>query len=810
MHFLFRDIPYTARLLRRSPAFTLLAISIIALGIGAATAIFSLIYGVVLNDLPFRNPDRLMTVWSDFSQTGGGGRRGFTAPADYYDWKERTQSFAAMTAYAGTNRTFTALDPPVTPIAHQVPANYFDVLGVNAIRGRTFAAGEDRDGSGSGVIISHTLWKSIFNGAEDAIGKSVELDGRAVRVIGILPPGFRMPNGAAATPADLWIPASFDAMRLERVQRPLTVFGKLKPGVTPAQAVAEMDSLSRQIAREHPQFTASPRAWARPVRDDMTGEFRDVFLLLMGAVGIILSIACANVANLLLARASGRGREMALRTALGASRSAIVAQMLSESLLLALIGGAAGVVLAQFSIAPLLALIPPTAGLPYAENVRINLPVLAFAVGLSLLTAFLFGLAPARQALQSSLAESLKEGGRSRAAGRAGARWRNALIVVEVGLSIVLLTASSLMLQTFWKLSHLNLGFDTTRVLTLRNALRGTTYATGEARRNHFTTAAAKLAQIPGVEQVSAVSFVPPVDPIAPSHFTLAGEASDSGRDYTAFPLIVLPHYFETMRNPLLSGREITQADSVDSPRVAVVTRELVRRYFAGRDPLGRSIRLGGSLAGDWRIVGVAADIAASGNHPEPEPVVYLPHAQAPVGTMSFLLRTSVPPAGVTQIAERTLWNTGGLMNVYRVMTMEQRVEEGRWQGRFTMTMLTLFAALALILVTAGIYAVISYLTLQRTGEIGIRMALGARPADVLRMVTTQGVALAAIGVAFGILASIAASQFLASRLYGVSATDPLTLAGVSILVLLVAAIASARPALRAASIAPLDALRGQ
>ena len=329
--------------------------------------------------------------------------------------------------------------------------------------------------------------------------------------------------------------------------------------------------------------------------------------------------------------------------------------------------------MAQLSIGPLLALIPAAAGLPFAENVQVNLPVLAFAVGLSLLTALLFGLAPARQALHASLVESLKEGGRSRTGGREGARWRNALIVVEVGLSIVLLTGAGLMIQTFWRLSHVDLGFDASRVLNVRNSLRGADYATPEARRNHFATAAAKLAAIPGVESVSAVSFPPPLDPIAPTHFTLGGEASDSGHDYTAYTLVIIPRYFETLRNPLLTGRGITEADTADSLRVAVVTRELARRYFSDRDPVGRSIRLGGAVAGDWRIVGVAADIAGSGNRPEPQPVVYLPHTQAPVGTMSFLLRTRGAPTSLGQIAERTLWSTGRLMNVYRIMTLGRK-----------------------------------------------------------------------------------------------------------------------------------------
>jgi putative ABC transport system permease protein len=484
--------------------------------------------------------------------------------------------------------------------------------------------------------------------------------------------------------------------------------------------------------------------------------------------------------------------------------------LLTESVVLFLMGGAAGVVLAKLGLEPLVALVPASAGLPFLEQVDVNLPVLWFSLGLSALTALLFGLAPARQALQANVIDVLKESGRSRTAGRQGAQWRNVLIVGEVALSLVLLAGASLTIQTFWRLARLDSGFDASQVLTVRNSLRGEEYNGATAQRNHFARAAEKLAQIPGVESVSAVSFPIPLTALAPSRFIRPERPPEPGRESTASVLQVMPRYFETIRTPILEGRAITGADTADAAQVVVISKTLARRYFEDADPVGRSIRLVNGARGEWRIVGVAGDIRSAGAAPDPQPILYFPYAQMTAPTMTFLLRTRVDPATLAAIAERALWSTGRLMNVYMTMPLGQRVAEGLWQSRFTMILLTLFAGLALALATAGLYAVISYLTAQRTQEIGIRIALGARPRDVLWMVTGQGVALAGTGVAIGLAASLGLGRLIAARLYGVAATDPLTLGVVAGVLMLSAMAACAVPAARAAGIDPGAALRGE
>ncbi|HEY1340622.1 MAG TPA: FtsX-like permease family protein, partial [Bryobacteraceae bacterium] len=529
--------------------------------------------------------------------------------------------------------------------------------------------------------------------------------------------------------------------------------------------------------------------------------------LLLGAVAIMLLIACANVANLLLARSAARARELAMRTALGASRAQIVRQMLAESATLFLMGGVAGVVLAKFSLPLLVRLVPATAGVPFLEQVDVNLPVLAFALAVSALTSLVFGMAPARQALHADVIEVLKEGGRSRTPGREGARWRNVLIVGELALSLVLLAGAGLMIQTFWRLSRFDSGFDAARVLTVRNSLRGPEYATPAARRNHFARAAEKLAQLPGVESVSAISFPVPLTGLVGARFIRPNRPVEPGHESTAVPLIVLPRYFETMGIPVVEGRGISEADTADSPTVAVISKTLARRYFQDSDPVGQSVRLvNGPLT--FRIVGICGDIRNGGLTPEPQPILYLSHAQIPVPIMTFLLRTRSDPGALGPVAERTLWSTGRLMNVYMTMPLEQRVQEGFWQSRFTMILLSVFAGLALALATAGLYAVISYLTSQRTQEIGIRMALGARPRDVLLIVTREGVLLAAAGVAIGGVASLVLGRLIATRLYGVQPADPATLGAVAGVLILAAAAACAIPAMRAARLDPGQALR--
>ncbi len=801
----FRDLFYGLRLLRRNPGFYLLGILIMALGIGASTAIFSLIDGVLLNPLPYRAPARLAVIWSDFSRQRGNSRA-LTAPALFFDWRERSRSFESMAAFTYSNATFTALDQPITPPTHIVTPNFFDTLGIRAFRGRTFLADEGVPGKDDVALISYSLWRAVFGGAESAVGSSVELNNRSVRIVGVLPPDYRPPNNGITVQPDLFLPASFESQRMERAERSMVIVGRLREGVSVAQARAEVAAITTQIARETPALT-TPDSLVNSIRDDLTGEFRKPFFLLQCAVGIMLLIACANVANLLLARYSARGYEFSVRAAIGASAGQIVRQLLAENLLLSGLGAIGGVVFAAFSLRPMLALVPVAGGLPFADQVHISADALAFALGLSLISSLLFGLAPARQTSRGT-AQHLGDSGRSRSGSRSSAVWRNSLIAAEIGLSLVLISSAGLLVRTFLHLSEESWGFEPKKVLLIRNSLRGDQYRTGSAQHRYFEEAARKLRELPGIESVSAVNAPPPLAPYAPTHFVPSGKALDPGHDPTASVLSILPGYFETLHNPILSGRAISDADTADSAPVAVVSQSVVKRYFPNGDPVGQSFRLNGSDRREWRIVGVATDIRLAGLNTHAPDVLYFPHAQMPLPVMSFLIRTRTNPMANAKAAEQALWSLGRSMNVYQIAPLEERLSDSYWQSRFTMALLVVFAALALLLATVGVYGVMSYLAAQRTQEIGIRIAIGASPSDVVWLVTSQGLRAAGAGMVTGIAGFLAVSRLLAGQLFGVSATDPLTLIGAAVGLMLLCMAASAVPAFRAVRIDPLRALR--
>ncbi|HLJ45516.1 MAG TPA: ABC transporter permease [Bryobacteraceae bacterium] len=802
-----RDLFHGLRLFRRNPAFYLLAVLIISVGVGATTAIFSLINGVLLHPLPYRDSSHLAVIWSDFSRLRGYSRA-LTAPALYFEWRDQSRSFEGMAALANANRTFTSLDQPITPLAHEVTPNFFDVAGVQAFRGRTFLPDEGTPGKDDVALLSYSLWRSAFAGSESTVGSSVELDGRSVRIVGVLPPGYRAPNNGVTVQPDLFLPASFEKQRMERVQRSMVVIGRLRDSVSLDQARAEIAAVTTQIARESPEGITPPSAQVNAIRDDLTGEFRRPFFLLQAAVGIMLLIACANVANLLLARYSARRYEFSVRIAIGASRGQIVRQLLAENLALSLVGGIGGTLFATWSVRPMLALVPAAAGLPFIEQVRVSPEALALALGLSLLSSVLFGLAPAREASRSRIAQHLGESGRSRSAGRSSALWRNALIAGEIGLSLILVASAGLLVRTFVHLSKQSWGFEPSHVLTIRNSLRGESYRTPSAQRNYFDAAVRKLREIPGVESVSAVTFPPPLAPFSPSRFVPSGQPVDPGHDPTATVLSVMPGYFGTLRIPIVSGRAISDADTADSALVAVISQSVVKRFFPYGNPVGQSFRFNGSDHRDWRIVGVAQDVRSQGLTDQAFDVLYLPHAQSPAPTMTFLIRTPTAPMTIANTAERSLWSLGKLMNVYSVGPLEERLSESYWQSRFIMALLAIFAALALLLATAGVYGVMSYLAAQRTREIGIRIAIGASPSNVIWLVTNQGLRAAAIGLGAGIAGYFAISRLLAGQLSGVTATDPVTLLAASIGLMLVCMAASAIPAFRAVRIDPLSALR--
>jgi putative ABC transport system permease protein len=803
----FRDLHYSLRLLRRNPGFYLLAVLILSLGIGATTTIFSLIDGVLLNPLPFRDPARLAVLWSDFSRQRGVSRA-LTAPGLFFDWRERSRGLESLAALSSTNRTLTGLERPVTAMAQEVTPNLFELAGVQAFRGRTFFADEGTPGKDDVAMISQSLWRSVFAASEATVGSTVEIDGRSVRIVGILPSTYRMPNNGITVQPDLFLPNSFERQRMERVQRSLVVIGRLREGVMVADSRAEIAAITAQVARETPEGATPPGAVVNPIRDDMTGQFRQPFFLLQCAVGIMLLIACANVANLLLARYAARGYEFSVRTAIGASRGQIVRQLLAENLVLSGMGAIGGIVFASWSLRPMLSLVPAAAGLPFADQVRVNPEALAFALGLSVLCSILFGLAPVRQASRAGAAQHLADSGRSRSASRSSALWRNVLIAGEIGLSLILLASAGLLVQTFLHLSRESWGFEPANVLLVRNSLRGEAYRTAAAQHNHFAAAAEKLREIPGVEAVSAISFPPPVAPFAPSRFVVSGQPADRGHDPTATVLTILPGYFETLHTPMVSGRSITDADTADSAPAAVISQSVATRYFPGGDPVGRSLRFTGSDRRDWRVVGVVADVRAQGLNTQAPDVVYLPHSQMTSPVMSLVIRTRTAPMTIANAAEQTLWKQGKLMSVFHIVPLEENLSDSYWQSRFTMALLTMFAGLALLLAAAGVYGVMSYLAGQRTQEIGIRIAIGASPSKVVWLVTNDGLRAAAIGLAAGVAGYLAMSRLLAGQLYGVSASDPWTLVAAAVGLMAICMSATAIPAWRAVRIDPLRALR--
>ncbi len=817
-----QDLRYAVRALWRRPAYVAGAVFALALGIGANTAIFSIVHGVLFHPLPYAEPDRLMLLWGD------GSRRGLTTfagapPAEFLAWTARASSFTDMAAMSNNSVAFTQLDEPLVPLTHVVTENYFDVLGVKPYLGRTFERG---DATGTGVVIvSHGIWQRALGGDPALIGKTVVLDDEPFVVIGILRPDFYSTHQLPVQP-DLWMPTAFVGREQDRTTRNNAVFARLKPGVTVARAQQEMSAIAADAEVEFPESNSGWGVKVTPVRDNAVGAYRQTFGFLLLAVGLVLLIACANVTNLGLAHAIERSREVALRSALGAGRGRLLRQMVSEGLVLATLGGGVGVLVAFATLPVLLRLIPGTgaggsttigglAAVPFLEHVRVDSTVLGFAAVLCVLTGVVAALAPARVARRQTLSSALQDGSRGSTTGGRAGRLRGLLVITETAVSVVLLVGASLLLQSFRNLQNVELGYDADQLITLRNSLRiGPDPA---AWISHFEQAAAALEQLPGIESASAVSFVPPEFANAPIRFHRPGEAPDAARNPNVVARIVMRGYFETMGIALLSGRTIDQFDTVEAAPVLVVNAEFARRYFGDRDPIGERIvpELSGTAATlrrfpdmEWEIVGLVANVRGAGTDPAPPPMVYVSAAHLPLPIMNLVARTREAPESMLRPAEQAIWSLGRRMNVYSIETLQQRLGNLMWQSRFAMQLLTIFAGLALILGTAGIYAVLTYTVSRRTQEMGVRMALGADRRDVLTLVIGGGLRLTALGVVFGTVASLAVSRLLAGLLYGVAPGDPVTVLTVALTLLAVATAACLSPALRATRVDPVDALK--
>jgi len=805
-----QDLRYGVRALCKAPAFTLLSALTLALGIGATTAIFSVVNAVLLKPLPFSRPEELVRVWTSW----GGYPNGSVSDPELHDWRDRASTLAGVAAYAqrgGLGLTTGGGEPETVNVA-ATSANLFEVLGVRAALGRTFLPGEDQPGKTGVVVISQGLWRRRFGADPGIVGRTVSLQGEPVTVVGVSPAGFAYPGAET----DLWQPAPLDRHKPRpRGNHYLRVVARVAPQRDLRQAAAEMEVVARQLQAENPAeyppgsgFTVA----LQPLREQMLGRVEPALLLLLGAAGLVLSIACANVASLMLARGAGRGREIAIRTALGAGRARIARQLLAESLLLAAVGGIAGVLAAELALPVLLALAPP--GLPRLSEVRIDGVVLGAAALLTALTGVTSGLFPAWQSARADANQLLKSG---RTGAIAGARRpQKMLVVAETALAMVLLFGAGLLLRSFAKLLHEEPGFEAKQVATAVVSLPAVRYPKREDASRFFERLRRSLEESPGTVSAAVCSNPPLSGWINDNLVIIEGYVprGPGGRPDPEYRE-VSPGYFRTLRIPVLKGREFAEDDDAQHPRVAIISRSLAVKYWGSEDPVGRRVRRPEEPDSKWiRIVGVVGDVKQTALSNPVMPTLYLPHLQSGlVSTMTVLARAAVDAdTSLADISRRVRELDRG-QAVSEARLMEDLVSESLSAQRFNLRLLGLFAALAVALAGVGTFGVMRYIVEQRTAEIGVRMALGAGRGQVLGEVLREGLALAVAGLALGILGSVVLARTitaLSSLLHGVTATDPLTLAAVLLLLLGVAVVACWAPARKATSVDPTVALRSE
>lgn len=812
MNTLWQDLRFSARMLWKSRAFTLIAIVALALGIGANTAIFSVVNAVLLRPLPFPESERLMMVWERRPRQNRDSNP--VAPADFIDWQNQNQVFASMAAYSGSafNLTETGAEPEQI-VGQMVTPGFFQTLGARAAIGRALSPEADRPGGDRAVVLSHRLWQRRFGGDARVVGRTVTLNDQSFTVVGVMPPDFNYPE----TDSELWAASRRAVPDIALAGNPdpetlrslhyLNVIARLKPGVTREQAHAEMETIAARLEQEHPTENNGHTARVVSLHEQLVGDVRPALLILLGAVGLVLLIACANVANLLLARATARAKEMSIRTALGASRARLVRQLLTESTMLAVAGGAVGLLLAVWGLDLLIALSPEN--IPRLSEINLDKWVLAFTLGVSLLTGLIFGLAPALQASSLDLNSALKEGGRGTTEAFGRRRMRSALVVFEVALTLVLLIGAGLMIRSFSRLQQVDPGFKADNVLTMELSLPQSRFNESEQQAAiFFREVVGRIGTLPGVEAVGATWILPMSGSGAGTGFEIEGYTpAPNERTNTAFSSIS-PRYFETMSIPVVRGRAFTETDTAEAQGVAIINDAFARRYFASEDPIGRRIRPRGD-ENDWlTIIGVVGSVRQIGLAEEPRAEMFLSYLQSPVPFMNVVIRTNADPMNLIAAVRREVWAVNPNQPVANVSTMNELVANSVARTRFNTLLLQLFAAVALALAIVGLYGVMAYSVAQRTHEIGLRMALGAQGRDVLKMVVKQGMILVLIGIAIGLAAAFALTRLMATLLYGVSATDPVTFIGIALLLIAAAFVACYIPARRATKIDPMVALR--
>jgi len=803
METLLQDLRYSIRMLLKKPSFTAIAVLALAIGIGANTAIFSVVNAILLRPLPYKNFQRISMIWMDNPKLGVA--EDWHSYPNYVDYKEQNQVFEDMAAFNNRSFNLTGSGDPVRVVGVWTTASLFSVLGVEPALGQVFTEAEEEPGKDLVVVLSNALWKSRFGGDPGIVGQPINMNGVNRIVIGVMPASFNFPDKGT----DVWVPLALNPQRRQaRNAISYKAVGRLKPGVTMAQAQQDMGAIAKRLDDQFSQSGYGVNLVL--LRDQETKSVKAALLVLLGAVGFVLLIACANVANLLLARAAIREKEIAIRLALGAGRRRVVRQLLTESVVLGFAGGAAGLLLAVWGLDALIALSP--ADVPHLNQTRIDVRVLGFTLAVSLLTGLIFGLVPALQASKPDLNDALKEGGRGAGGGTRAIRIRNLLVVSEIALSLVLLVGAGLLIRSFIRLQQFELGFNPENLLTMRVQLPGSKYREDKQVAAFFQQLLERMEAVPGVQSAGAISSVFLTDTPSSTNFSIEGRPDPIGAEDIEVPLdAVSTSYFKVMGIPLLEGREFDEHDGPTSPPVAIINQTFARRFFPDDDPIGKRYVYGrpGPNNNSWiTIVGVVGDMRRTGFDRPVRPETFLPQGQNPDSGLTIVARTTGDPASLAGALRNDVWAIDKDQSVYDIKTMRQTLSEMLSQRRFNMLLLGIFAAVALTLAAVGIYGVMSYAVAERTHEIGLRMALGAQTGDVLSLIVRQGMLLAVTGLLVGLAASFALTHLMTSLLYGVSATDPLTFIAIPVVLTGVALGACLIPARRAIKVDPMVALR--
>jgi putative ABC transport system permease protein len=804
-----QDVRFALRMFAKNPGFTMVAVLALALGIGANSAIFSVVDTILLRPLPFKNPEQLVMIWEEATHLGF--PKDTPSPANFLDWRQQSTVFDEMSAFAERSFNLTGVGEPERLDGRRVSANLFDLLGVTPIVGRTFVSEEDKPGT-KVAILSEGLWKRRFGGDPSVIGRAITLNNESYTVVGVVRSTMRLPSFGKWRD-QVWVPLGFSSEEAAmRGSHFLEVIARMKPDVKLTQARSEMQTIMARLAQQYPDVNARRGAVVNPLHEEIVGNIKPALLVLLGSVVFVLLIACANVANLLLARAAVRQKEIALRLALGADRARLTKQLLVESVILSLLGAIVGLGFAYAGLQVLTRFVPPE--VMQTDAIAIDPSVLAFTLVIAIITGLTFGLAPASQASHFNLNDTLKEGGRDAGAGGRGKRLRSSLVVAEVAVSFILLIGAGLLINSFMHLRNLDPGFRADHLLTLNVDLSEVKYPDTQRRVTFFDEVLRRVRELPGVQSVAAAGNLP---------FTYNGDSTIISVEGIPDPPIdqwpdvvyraVGSGYFKTMGIPLLHGRDFNDQDTLENTLGVVIGEKTAKHYWPNKDPIGKRLKLGSATSeGPWRtVIGVVKDVRQNDFIAEPKMQMYFSYRQLKSMTSNALIvRTGVDPLSLATSVRNVIWSVDKDQPVANIASMEQIVSDAVARQRFSMLLLGIFAGLALVLAAVGIYGVMSYSVAQQTREIGIRIALGAKRSDVLVMTVKNGLKLVGVGLVVGLIVAFVLTRVMASLLFGISATDPLTFFSIAIVLLGVALLASYIPALRATKIDPMIALRAQ